>query len=89
MSVCTCVWNVHGLPDICAMRWVYIGCDLDNAIVDIIHHVCAINTSYVVQQKGVELGYPAPKVDGERGDRVSSHQLRCCDRHLHIVNKQW
>ena len=92
MPVCVYV-HVCGMcmtpPDISAIRWVHIGCNLDNTIVDIIHHICAIDTSDVVQQKGIKLGYPAPKVDGDRGDSVSGHKLRCCDCHLHIVNKQW
>lgn len=82
VCVCACVCHVYGLPDICPIRWVHIGCDPDNAIVDIVHHICAVNTSDVVEQKGVELGHPPPKVDGEGWVIVSCHQLRCCDCHL-------
>ncbi len=69
VSVLCCVINICG--------------DGHDSSVDVIHHVCPRRARHVVQQQGVQLGYPTPVVDCDGGVGLVSHQLRRCDGHLH------
>ena len=68
VSILCCIINICG--------------DDHNSSVDIVHHVCPCRSRDIVQQQGIQLGYPTPIVDCNGGVGVVSHQLRRCDDHL-------
>lgn len=70
-------------PDVSVLcRIINICRDGHHARVDIIHHVCPCRSRDVVQQQGVQLGYPPPIADCDGGVGVVGHQLRRSDSHL-------
>ena len=65
-----------------------IGCDGNDAGVNVVQHVGPVHPRDFVQLQGVQLGHPSPKVDCDGGVGAGSHQLRAADGHLQPAQHQ-